>query len=509
MTRCRRGQLAPCLVLALMACAFAPTPALAEAPPIEGASAFALVNEQRAANGIPPFTTENQSLASWCPNEDHGAGGSGNRVLSEFTWAWSATESPWETAPFHEALMYDPSFTEAGDVDATGPYNGTGPVVLAACMSVEHERPRPSIPQGYVFYAPGGGNDVPPAYTAFEAPRTPAEDLGLPATTGPNIIAYAVAANPLNRIPSQEGALAKVSLATEGGEAVNGIRVLESLSESFIIVPPPLQPETHYRGNVAIELNPHAISGEPEVVNDALSFTTTAFPNHATITNVNAVPNASAAGGTVNVYVSNNQDPHATLTASAASFASTQTLTGTPGQQVSFAVPINGPGEVCLNSPPHDGYASVRQCNNFTVTGHPTGGANTTQSGSAEGLERQQLRDLTSCLRAVGAQHVRSLRRHKVLTLACRALSRGVLTVHWYASTGHGRRGHKPPLSGVASARLVFTSPRVGDVRMTLSRRALALLAHVHGHLNMVGKAAFVPAGDAPINASTTVALRP
>jgi hypothetical protein len=505
----RRLQLALCLLLAVVDCASNAARARAETPPIEGAAAFALVNEQRAANGIPEFTTENQSLASWCPNEDHGAGGSGNRVLSEFTWAWGATESPWETAPFHEALMYDPSFTEAGDVDATGPYDGTGPVMLAACMSVEHERPRPSSPQGYVFYAPGGPSDVPPAYTAFEAPHTPAEVLGLPATTGPNIIAYAVATNPLNRIPSQEGAIAKVSLATEGGEAVSGIRVLESLSESFIVVPPELKPETRYHGNVTIELNPHAISGEPEVVNDPLNFTTLALPNHATINSVTATPSTTGGGGTVNVYVSLNADPHATVAVSAPSFAATQALSATPGQNVSFTVPVNGPGEACLSSPPHDGYASVHQCDAFNLTGHPNTGGGTMHGGSGEPSQReQQLRDLAGCLRATAALHVKSLRHHKLLTVSCRALTPGVLTVRWYASVVSRAATHKPSAVEIADARVVFASPRVAVMRMKLNHNGLAILHRISGRLKMVGKATFVPSGSAATSTSVNVSLR-
>jgi hypothetical protein len=507
----RRGQLTIWLLLAVVACASNASEALAESPPIEGAAAFALVNEQRAANGIPEFTTENQSLASWCPNEDHGAGGSGNRVLSEFTWAWSATESPWETAPFHEALMYDPIFTEAGDVDATGPYDGTGPVVLAACMSVEHELPRPPTPQGYVFYAPGGASDVPPAYTAFEAPRTPAEDLSLPPTTGPNIIAYAVATNFTNRIPSPEGAIAKVSLATEGGEAVNGIKVVESLSESFIVVPPQLLPETHYHGNVTIELNPHAVSGEPEVVNDALNFTTTAFPNHALIGSVAAVPSASGSGGTVSVYVSNNQDPYASVTVSAPSFTATQALSASPGQNASFTVPVDGPGEACLNSPPHDGYTSVHQCAAFNLAGHPNTGGGTTQGGdSGETSQRkQQLRELNSCLRAIAAAHVKTLRRHKLLTLPCRALTRGVLTIRWYASLTRLGRTHKPAVVEIASARLAFASPQVADLKMKLNPEGVAVLRRVAGRLRTVGRATFVPSGAAAMSTSVTVSLRP
>lgn len=502
----RRDQLAICLLLAVVAAASSAAPALAETPSIEGAAAFALVNEQRAANGIPEFTTENQSLASWCPNEDYGAGGSGNRVLSEFTWAWSATESPWETAPFHEALMYDPIFTEAGDVDATGPYDGTGPVVLAACMSVEHERPRPSAPQGYVFYAPGGPSDMPPAYTAFEAPRTPAEDLGLPETTGPNIIAYAVATNLTNRIPSPEGAVAKVSLATEGGEAVNGIKVVESLSESFIVVPPQLLPETHYHGNVTIELNPHAISGEPEVVNDPLNFTTLALPNHATINSVTATPSTTGGGGTVNVYVSLNADPHATVAVSAPSFAATQALSAIPGQNVSFTVPVNGPGEACLSSPAHDGYAPLNHCASFDLVPKASAGPGGGGGSAARISSAQVLNSLVIGLRASTKATIRRLLKHGIFSVPFKALEAGRLIVQWYELPRRARRATAKPIL-VASGRTVFTAAGTANVKISLTSQGKKLLEHI-SRLKLTAKATFTPTGKTSVSTTRTFVLK-
>jgi uncharacterized membrane protein len=314
----------------------------------------------------------------------------------------------------------------------------------------------------------------------------------------------------LNRIPSQEGAIAKVSLATERGEAVNGIRVLESLSESFIVVPPELLPETRYHGNVTIELNPHVIIGEPEVVNDPLNFTTLAFPNHATINSVMATPSTTGSGGTVNVYVSLNADPHATVAVSAPSFTAAQALSATPGQNVSFALPVNGPGEACLNSPPHDGYASLHQCDGFNLAGHPNTGGGTTHGGSGETSQReQQLRALASCLRATAALRLKSLRRHKLLTLSCRALTPGVLTIRWYASVAHRAATHKPSAVEIADARVVFTSPRVAELRMKLNHDGLAILRRVSGRLRMVGKATFALSGSLAMSTSATVALRP
>ena len=45
-------------------------PGAVRAAGLEGASVIAIVNKQRAANGIPPITTLDQTYASsWCPRE--------------------------------------------------------------------------------------------------------------------------------------------------------------------------------------------------------------------------------------------------------------------------------------------------------------------------------------------------------------------------------------------------------------------------------------------------------
>ncbi len=245
--------------------------ARAETPElVEGPAAVAYLNAQRQANGIPPFTKEESSLASWCPNEKGGAGGSGNRALSADPF-WDAASSPWSPtpsapAPFHEALIYDPEYTTVGDVNAIGPYNGEAPELEAACVSTEGEGLAPTTPEGFIFYSPVGASGLPPKVTAFED-YTPAQAHGLPATTGPNLIVYAVPTLGHLRLPYAPHAVAHATLETAGGEQVPNVETVAA-DDSFILVPPPLAPSTDYVGEVLVSIN------ATESVPDRLRFST-------------------------------------------------------------------------------------------------------------------------------------------------------------------------------------------------------------------------------------------
>lgn len=237
---------------------------------VEGPAAVAYLNTQRQANGIPPFTKEEASLASWCPNERGGVGGSGDRVLSPIPY-WDAAISPWapiptSPAPFHEALIYDPYFTTVGEVNAEGPYNGEGTVLNAACGSIAGELPAPSTPEGAVFYAALGASHVPPAVIADED-YTPAQALGLPPETGPNVIAYAMPTAGNKPLPWAPHATAAITLTAASGQPVSGIEAVAGF-DCFVIVPPPLQPDTEYSGEAVIAIN------ATESVTDKLHFTT-------------------------------------------------------------------------------------------------------------------------------------------------------------------------------------------------------------------------------------------
>jgi hypothetical protein len=346
---------------------------------VEGSAAVNFLNAQRSANGLPPITTVEDNLAEWCPNEAGGAGGSGDRDLSPYLF-WDDFVSPWELAPFHEALMYDPIFTSAGVVDAVGPYDGVGGVIKAACLSVASERPFPSAPEGFVFYTPGGAEDVPPVFTASED-VTPAERLGLPATTGPNIVAYAISTSGAARLPWYKAAI-NVTLDAADGEVVPNVRFVTAI-DSVVIVPPPLRANEHYSGKVSVEFIKSESMETSETVEDALSFTTTEQPNPASLKEVKAEPAASG-GTSLTVTVTGNSDPNAVLAVTQGTTSTMYPLAGGGGeQQLHVTVPTAIPGLVCLQTYGNDGYEKVSACQGFSINAEPNGDSSSSTKATA------------------------------------------------------------------------------------------------------------------------------
>ncbi len=152
---------------------------------IEGPEAIALLSLQRAANGIPPVTENKQYAAAWCPAEDSGpSGGESGRDLSTVVLGWSVTSSPWDNAPLHQEDIYNPIFTQAGDVNVDG----------QACLGVGAPRPEPLVPTFAAFYSDRGANYVPTSETVeHEIPFAPQQLVGIPQgrATGGQLILYA------------------------------------------------------------------------------------------------------------------------------------------------------------------------------------------------------------------------------------------------------------------------------------------------------------------------------
>jgi hypothetical protein len=209
----------------------------ARAAGLEGASVVALVNRQRAANGIPPITTVDQEYASsWCPREfeapfTHGETG---RVSAPDN-AWSATSTPYSTAPLHQYVIYDPLATIAGDVHMA---DGTD------CMAVGQADFLAPItapaPIFYAFVSERGPRFARASEVARELPTTPQQQLGYPASerTGPQILLFAIG---LGFTPHA----AKVSLTTSAGVAVPNTKVAAE-GHGGVLVPPPLKAGTSY-----------------------------------------------------------------------------------------------------------------------------------------------------------------------------------------------------------------------------------------------------------------------
>jgi hypothetical protein len=247
----------------------------AQASEPQGAGVIAIVNEQRSVNGIPPITTLAPEYASdWCPDEDHGPSGAGEfgRVsASEDTW--SATKTPYSTAPLHQFIIYAPLATAANDVHTP---NGVD------CMGVGEPDPTLAVatspPLFYAFVNERGRHYAVSSELAREGPTTPQQELGEPINTrtGPQILLFVVGLGFKPRVTS-------LTLRTATGTPVSGVKIATQF-EGGVLVPPPLTAGTSYLLQVQWTGEPAAfLSFEDEPTpsvsaTQTLSFATAAAP---------------------------------------------------------------------------------------------------------------------------------------------------------------------------------------------------------------------------------------
>jgi len=189
---------------ALAGCAAAVLAAVA-APQSRAATAqqtIALLNAQRAANGLPADIVEDPALTSDCAAHDRymflnhrlthveqqGAPGfsSGgeyageNAVLSHGP-GWDAG-NPYESAPLHLDQLLAPRLRSVGSADLDG----------YSCTTTfpGWNGPDPAGPVVYTY--PGNGAGIYPSEVASELPWTPGQLVGIPpqTTTGPYLIVF-------------------------------------------------------------------------------------------------------------------------------------------------------------------------------------------------------------------------------------------------------------------------------------------------------------------------------
>jgi hypothetical protein len=180
--------------------AFSAAPALATS----AEEAVAFLNQQRAANGIPPVPLDQSLLRPECTMENH-------HVASMAVTAWSATASPWSGGPLHQSILYDPTATGAayGEFAEFKSNNPSFPSTPGpwACMWFTWNAEAAAAPGAfgtkagaaaqpafYAFVSERGPSAVPAQEVSYEWPGAPAEMVGLPqgATTGPNLLVYAL-----------------------------------------------------------------------------------------------------------------------------------------------------------------------------------------------------------------------------------------------------------------------------------------------------------------------------
>jgi hypothetical protein len=187
--------------------AFAVTLAIAApAGATSSQEAVDFLNQQRAANGIPASATFDEHKTTGCRNHNHymALNGLGHgedpgkpgytpegddytnsgEVAAQGGSGWSASTNPWDAAPLHQAILFDPRVGKSGyDESDEGFF----------CMRLELVFSNPPTPTFYAYTGNLGPTRVPPReVVCCEGPYAPQEAVGIDqgVPTGPNILFF-------------------------------------------------------------------------------------------------------------------------------------------------------------------------------------------------------------------------------------------------------------------------------------------------------------------------------
>jgi hypothetical protein len=330
-----------------------------------GADAIACINQQRAVNGIPPYTSDVQAMAStWCPDEANFSAAAGTGAMSANSAApaaqWSVEGSPWGSgangAPFHQAGIYNPWWTAAGEVTSGD----------TACFAAGTPMQTWSTPTFFAFESPSGPSAVPYAeQVAEELPFAPQNVVGIAegVETGPDIILYAVGFPEEGTYGSNSVQPVAWSLSTATGAEVPDVLMVDQSNtaaykqdiveddNAFLIPREPLAPGTTYDGTVTWQ------GPDGTTATQTFSFATTPQPNPIRLS-------VSPGARRTTIGVSGTAPAtHVTLTGPRTISRTLPASTGT----IVLRLPV-GSWRVCASSGGGaTGYASASTCRDFIV----------------------------------------------------------------------------------------------------------------------------------------------
>ena len=232
--------------------------------------AVAFLNQQRTANSIPAGITVDDYRTTGCHNhnrymEQNGLGhmedpskpgytpegadytGSGE-VLAQGFSGFSATSNPWDTAPLHQTLLFDPRVSSAGYDEYKSFY----------CMRFGFNFASPAEPAFYAFTGDTGRTGVPfREVVAGEGPYAPQEAVGIPqgVPTGPNLLFFVQGFGSSNHaalyaLISSDGHGVEVKLVDSSTPPPNGQTYQAFTTGGDMIPVHPLLPATSYTAKV-------------------------------------------------------------------------------------------------------------------------------------------------------------------------------------------------------------------------------------------------------------------
>lgn len=246
--------------------------------PVPGPEAVALLNEQRATNGIPGDLVDDPALDLGClqwaslyqpktgqyPHEElqtqpgYTQAGDEAAKVSDLSGGgpfdrgggpapFTSGQNPWSSSPLHLAVLMDPASTTAW-------YGADG---SNACIGTSGLAPFAAP----AFYSdPGDGSqDVAVSERTAESPFTPAQAAGLSETTGPNFILFPEGPGAFHaeaETVTLEGPSGSTPVSIVGPRTpapapnMAGFPHVQTVGEysgyDVFVLPPPLKPATPY-----------------------------------------------------------------------------------------------------------------------------------------------------------------------------------------------------------------------------------------------------------------------
>ena len=233
--------------------------------------AVAFLNQQRQANSIPAGLQVDAYRTTGCHNHNrymdqngglqHGeeVGHPGytaegadytnsGEVLAQGLTDWSAGSNPWDAAPLHQTLLFDPQVTSAGYDEYKS----------FACMRFGFSFTSSGDPAFYAYTGDHGRADVPFSITVRgEGPYAPQEAVGIPqgVATGPNILFFTEGFGSKNHAVSYnllgpDNHAVDAKLVDSKTPPPNGSSYQAFTTGGDMIAVKPLDPGTTYTANV-------------------------------------------------------------------------------------------------------------------------------------------------------------------------------------------------------------------------------------------------------------------
>jgi hypothetical protein len=232
--------------------------------------AVAFLNQQRQANGIPSQVAFDSYRTTGCYNHDrymeqNGLGHhedpskpgytpegadytNSGEVLAQGFPSFTATSNPWDTAPLHQTLLFDPRVNSAGYDEDQG----------FTCMRFGFDFTTPASPVFYAFTSDTGRTGVPHREIVDgEGPYAPQEAVGIPqgVPTGPNILFFIEGFGNTNHAvlynlvgPGKRGVDVKFVDSTTQPPSGNTYKAFSTGGDMIPVKP--LLPATSYTANV-------------------------------------------------------------------------------------------------------------------------------------------------------------------------------------------------------------------------------------------------------------------